>query len=73
MVEYRVYRLGRDGHIVSGEFLVAEDDDAAVERVRNRRERMFCELWSGSRQVAVIPPTFDPTSAADAHFERIAG
>ena len=59
MSEYRYYCLGRDGHIVRGEYLLAEDDAAALAMVRGRGENTICELWSGSRQVAVIPPSPD--------------
>jgi hypothetical protein len=56
MAEYRVYCLGKDGHIIRGEYLLAENDDMALDIVRHRGEPTACELWSGSRQVAVIPP-----------------
>jgi hypothetical protein len=59
MSEYRYYCLGKDGRITRGEFLFADDDATALELVRDRHEPTVCELWSGSRQVAIIPPDDD--------------
>jgi hypothetical protein len=63
MTEYRVYCLGKDGHIVRGDYLQADDDAAALAIVRGRAEPTICELWSGSRQIAVIPPAGDRVAA----------
>jgi len=53
--DYRVYCLDIDGSIMSGEFITAEDDTAAVEAVRKREAPTDCELWLGRNKFALIP------------------
>jgi len=53
--DYRVYRLNREGHIVRGEYVAAADDERAIQLVRDQAHDTDCEIWLGSRKVAVIP------------------
>lgn len=55
MQDYRVYHLNRDGHIVRGEYVAAADDDRAIQLVRDLAHDSDCEIWLGSRKVALIP------------------
>jgi hypothetical protein len=56
-VHYRVYKLNAAGRIVRGEWIEAENDDAARVLAHG-----FCdaatptvELWQGSRRLAILP------------------
>ena len=55
MQDYRVYRLNRDGHILRGEYIAAVDDERAIQMVREHAHDTDCEIWLGSRKVALIP------------------
>jgi hypothetical protein len=48
-VEYRVYVIGPDDHILRRIDLVCEDDDAALARARRLVEDRPVELWRGDR------------------------
>lgn len=54
MISYRLYCL-KDGRILSTALFEAKDDVAAIEKARERRSAVDCELWAGSRLVAFIP------------------
>ena len=52
MPDYRLYRLDRrSGRITSAENLHADDDAAAIHRVRLRGRSEAMELWCGARKV----------------------
>jgi hypothetical protein len=51
MAQYRVYKLGRDGHFTGFEALVCADDAAAIEQAKGFVGQDGVELWSGTRMV----------------------
>jgi hypothetical protein len=53
-MEYRVYAIGTDGHILNSMPLVCDDDDQAKDRAIKLFENNAIELWSGERLVARI-------------------
>lgn len=54
MPDYRLYRLGPKDHIMSGEWITARNDEAALQFVRDLKERDPCEVWDGQRKVGRI-------------------
>jgi hypothetical protein len=52
MVEYRVYTLGDDGHIVKSTPLICDDDSQALELARVMSEGHMLEIWNGEHLVA---------------------
>jgi hypothetical protein len=56
MATYHVHRIRQDGWPRPGEPLDAEDDSEAIELIRLRLDPRACELWHGTRKVALIPP-----------------
>ena len=55
MRDYRLYCLNGLGKITAAEWVRAVDDKEAVILARAMRKLDNCELWDGSRRVAVIP------------------
>jgi hypothetical protein len=55
MLSYRVYRLGVGGRIRYGDYLQAADDSEAIELARCHAEDANCELWLGSKKIALFP------------------
>jgi hypothetical protein len=53
-MEYRVYAIGSDGHIVDATPLVCDDDDQAKEKAGELFKNKTIEIWSGERLVARI-------------------
>jgi hypothetical protein len=51
MVDYRVYRVGSDGHFVGYEPLICRDDAEAIEKAKRLVDGHDIELWSGPRLV----------------------
>lgn len=51
MVEYRVYEIGDDGHIVGSTPLVSSDDGEAIKQAKRAAEDRSVEIWSGERFV----------------------
>lgn len=56
MVEYRVYEIGDDDHIVKSTPLVCNDDQEAIARVRELAAGCVIEIWSGERFVVRLTP-----------------
>jgi hypothetical protein len=54
MVDYRVYRVGADGHFVGYEPLICRDDAEAIEKAKRLVDGHDVELWSGPRLVIRI-------------------
>jgi hypothetical protein len=52
VAEYRLYCLDGLRKVASGEWIEAEDDDAAIEVARKTHDGYVCELWQGKRMVA---------------------
>ena len=55
MLSYRVYCLSADGHVRKGDYLQAADDYEAIDLARRHDENADCELWLGSRKIALLP------------------
>lgn len=53
-MDYKLYRLDRSGHIISGRDVVARDDLAALLEAEKDCERFAVEVWQGGRRVARI-------------------
>jgi hypothetical protein len=51
MTEYRAYVVGIDGHFISFEPLVCDDDAEATEKAKRLVDGHAVELWSGARMV----------------------
>ena len=51
MVEYRIYDIGDDGHIVGSTPLICKDDNEAIEKARQVGKEKIIEIWSGERFV----------------------
>jgi hypothetical protein len=49
---YRVYCLDGVNKVASGDWIEADDDEAAIEIARERHEGYKCEVWLGRRLVA---------------------
>jgi hypothetical protein len=55
MVDYRIYSLDGAGRIGFAEWLVADDDEAAVSEARRMRpDAHRCEVWDRNRLVATL-------------------
>jgi hypothetical protein len=52
MSEYRVYLIGRDGHIVRAIELDCSDDGAAIESAKQLTDGHEIELWQRERIIA---------------------
>jgi hypothetical protein len=52
MSSYRLYGLDGVSKVASGEWIDADDDDAAIEAAREKLDGQPCELWQGHRFVA---------------------
>jgi hypothetical protein len=55
VADYRLYGLGGDNKVASGEWFDADDDEVAIEVAKAMVDGHDCELWRGSRLVARIP------------------
>lgn len=55
MREYRVYLIGRAGHIVHRVDMFCDDDEAAKERAQLLGGIHPVDLWQGARLVARFP------------------
>jgi hypothetical protein len=51
---YRVYGLDGVDKVATAEWIEAEDDEAAIEAVKQAMDGHDCELWQGARLVARI-------------------
>ena len=63
MPDYRLY-LFENGHIVQGQFVVADDDAAAVQRARELVSDHPAELWFDDVKIHIfnpLPPEIDAT------------
>jgi hypothetical protein len=49
---YRLYDLDGVDKVSSGEWIDADDDEAAIEAVKKTMDGNDCELWQGRRLVA---------------------
>ena len=63
MAEYKLYCLDDRGRIRQRHEYEAPDDDAALTRARAEFPNDTCELWSGTRKVALIPAGGEPILA----------
>ena len=51
MAEYRIYTVGIDGHFISFEPFVGDDDEQAVEKAKQILDGHDLQIWSGPRYV----------------------
>ena len=58
-MEYRIYAIGSDGHIVDATPLICDNDDQAKEMAGRLFENKTIEVWSGERLVARIDRPLD--------------
>jgi hypothetical protein len=54
VANYRIYCLDGLDKVASAEWVEADDDEAAVELVKEQHDGQKCELWDGRRLVARI-------------------
>jgi hypothetical protein len=54
VANYRTYCLDGTNSVVSAEWIEADDDEAAIEIVKERHDGHKCELWDGRRLVARV-------------------
>ena len=54
MTGYRLYGLDGVDKVASGEWIDADDDEAAIAIARSLMDGHECELWQGARRVARI-------------------
>lgn len=52
VANYRTYCLDGANSVVSAEWIEADDDEVAIEIVKERHDGHKCELWDGRRLVA---------------------
>ena len=57
MASYRLYRLDGVRLVSSGEWIEADDDQAAIEAAKEKFDGNRCEIWQRSRLVARLDPT----------------
>lgn len=55
MAEYKLYCLDPRGRIARRHEIEAEDDSAAIAVAREQHPNSDCEVWSGTRKVALVP------------------
>ena len=60
MPEYKVYCLDGRGRITRRHDFEAVDDQAAAGQAVVLGNGSDCELWSGTRKVALLPVTSEP-------------
>jgi hypothetical protein len=57
MPEYRIYTIGKDGHISGpADIIDADDDQAAREKAKQGLEGRTIEVWIDSRRIAKFDP-----------------
>ena len=63
MAEYKLYCLDPEGRIVRRHEFEGADDAGAIGRARSDFLDQTCELWCGTRKVALIPAGGEPVLA----------
>ena len=54
MARYRIYCLDSANRVASAGWIEADDDEAAIELVKERHDGYKCEIWQGPRLVTRI-------------------
>jgi hypothetical protein len=54
MLGYRVFFVGRDGHISSAVEVECKDDAEALAAATRLAEGLHVELWQGKRRIAAL-------------------
>ena len=57
MSEYRAYRIGRDGLVITSILMVCRSDADAIHQAELRAEGDEIEIWRGDRLVERLPRT----------------
>jgi hypothetical protein len=60
VASYHLYWLDDHGRVRGEEQLDANDDEIAIATARAMKRQMQCELWGNGRQLAIIPPHWEP-------------
>ena len=60
MADYKLYCLDRNGRISRRHEIVADNDADAIAQSRDHEPSTDCELWSGTRKVALLPAGGEP-------------
>lgn len=60
LAEYKIYCLDQKGRISRRHDLEAADDRAAIDAGRAKFPNTTCELWCGTRKVALLPAGGEP-------------
>lgn len=63
VAEYKLYCLDPKGRIQRRHEFEAADDAAAIASARARFPEETCELWCGTRKIALIPAGGEPVLA----------
>ena len=56
MAGYRLYGLDGVSKVASGDWIEADDDEAAIAAAKEQYDGHECELWQGRRLVARLNP-----------------
>jgi len=56
MAEYRLYCLNEAGKFTKALDIDARNDEAAIDRARELKLQVECELWERGRMVAKLDP-----------------
>ena len=54
VAEYRLYCLAGESKVSKGDWIEADDDEAAIELAKVTHAGYECELWQGKRLVACL-------------------
>ncbi len=54
MAEYRIYRIGSDGHFIDFETFVCDEDEQAIEKAKQMLDGLDLHIWSGPRFVGSV-------------------
>ena len=65
MAEYRIYKVGLDGHFIGFEPLVCDNDEQAIERAKQILDGRDLQIWSGPRFVGSVKPERGPAIKRD--------
>lgn len=64
-MEYKLYRLDENQHIVSAKDIIALDDLAALDEAEKICQAYAMEIWQGARCVARVKKDNAPLDATD--------
>jgi hypothetical protein len=65
MAEYRIYKVGLDGHFIGFDPLVCDNDEQAIEKAKRILGGYDLQIWSGPRFVRSMKRERGPTVKRD--------